>query len=534
MSCKVSEAELWSGIDRGVPEVREHIESCPTCRTRAEALEAGITAVSRASEPAEPQLPERIGEYSIKRRLGEGGMGIVYEGEQPTPRRPVAIKVIRGGGFDKYRVRLFQREAQTLARLKHPAIGAIYDAGRTDDGRDYFAMELVRGTPLTSYVREQKVLLDGRLELFIKICEAITYAHQRGVIHRDLKPSNILIDHEGRPKILDFGLARITDPDAGLTMTGTEFGRIMGTLHYMSPEEARGDLDAVDVRSDVYSLGVVFFELLSGELPYNVSRAQLPEAIRVICEQSPRKLGSIDRTLRGDLETIAAKAVEKQSDRRYQGPAAFADDIRRFLTNQPIRARRASIGYRFGKLLIRRKIFVGMLTSVLAVVAAAVIWVGSLESGVQNLIQSNQILHELEIAVVQARLGRLHHEAGQLVNAEPPYRHAWRAYGRHGRHEDMVEITLALSSVLIERGLTNELDYIAAEDVVVDTLEILDRFEAGGGTIRDSEQYYAALLAQLEHLYQPEHMDEAERLVDIRKEIETRKRFAQNRERSKQ
>jgi len=244
MTCHLSEQELWSGIDRRAPEVERHLTSCTTCRERAVQFRAGISAVGEASAPKAAPLPARIGSYVVHRRLGEGGMGIVYEAEQEAPKRLVAIKVVRGGKHvDDYRRRLFEREAQTLGRLKHPSIAAIYHGGRTDEGEHFFAMELVHGVPLMQYVQDRQVNRRDRLRLFREIGQAINYAHQRGVIHRDLKPTNILVDDDGHPKVLDFGLARITDPEVSLTTTTHDAGRIMGTLPYMSPEEARGNPD---------------------------------------------------------------------------------------------------------------------------------------------------------------------------------------------------------------------------------------------------------------------------------------------------
>lgn len=519
MPCQLTEQELWSGIDRDAPETKDHLKTCASCRTKAKALEEGIVAVSSSFQPDEPPLPEYIGPYRIICRLGEGGMGIVYEGEQPTTKRSVAIKVLRGGSYDKFRVRLFQREAQTLARLRHPAIGAVFEAGRTDDGRDYFAMELVRGMPLTRYAEEKRISLRARLELFCLICHAIHYAHQRGVIHRDLKPSNILVDSEGQPKILDFGLARITDPDAGLTLTATEVGKIMGTLPYMSPEEVRGDPEGADVRCDVYSLGVVFFELLSGELPYNVSRTRLPEAVRVICEESPRTLGSLSRILRGDLETIASKALEKDRSRRYQGAADMAEDVHRYLRNQPIKARRASMFYHSRKLLIRHRLFFVVLAMVVGVVTASVAWIWSLEAGVRTQVQSSQMLYELAMAKLQMRLATSYHELGQLGQAEPPYRHAITTFRNYNRLEEYHEAILALAAILIERRGEEAADWYASENLLLDGLDWLDREQAQGRSIAGLDGYQIDLLELLVKLYGPQFLDDEQRLKAARLEL---------------
>ncbi|MBU1701664.1 MAG: serine/threonine-protein kinase [Candidatus Eisenbacteria bacterium] len=315
-----------------------------------------------------------IAGYRIIRRIGAGGMGVVYEAEQQNPRRRVALKVIRGGAVvDEHHVKLFQREAQALALLKHPNIAAIHDAGQTENGQHYFAMELITGVPLDAYLQSRPLgdsptrhQIRERLALFLQICRAIAYAHQRSVIHRDLKPSNIFVippdgedagasRRDAQVKILDFGLARLTDADVSLTTMVSEVGKIRGTLAYMSPEQARGNPDAIDLRSDVYSLGVILYEMLTGQRPYDVHKAMIHEAIRVICEEDPAKPSGSFKLLRGDLETITLKALEKNPADRYQSVSALVDDIERHLANQPILASPPSAVYQFRKLVSRHR-----------------------------------------------------------------------------------------------------------------------------------------------------------------------------------
>ena len=336
-----------------------------------------LGGVLAADEPrAEASRPE-IANYQIIRELGRGGMGVVYEAQQLHPKRRVALKVMRGAwAADEYRVKLFQREVHTLARLKHANIASIYDAGRTAGGDDYFAMELVQGATLSQFLgaggqagpRTSSAIVE-RLHLFLQLCDAINYAHQRGVIHRDLKPSNILVTegqdgsgtgstsaHGPQIKVLDFGLARITDADVAMTTITPETGRIKGTLGYMSPEQASGNVGEVDLRSDVYSLGVVLYEALTGRLPHDLRRCSMGEAIRNICEVSPPKPSTINRAASGDLETIVLTAVEKEPGRRYQSAAALAEDVRRYLGREPILARPPSVMYQFRKLVARHKL----------------------------------------------------------------------------------------------------------------------------------------------------------------------------------
>jgi eukaryotic-like serine/threonine-protein kinase len=305
------------------------------------------------------QIPASIGRYRILHLLGEGGMGAVYEAEQDQPRRLVALKVIRAAWASPELIRRFEQESQALARLHHPGIAQIYEAGAAETPfgvQPYFAMELIHGKPLVEYAQEHKLSTRQRLELMIAVCEAVEHAHQRGIIHRDLKPANILVEETGQPKILDFGLARATDVDAQATRQ-TDMGQLLGTLAYMSPEQVLADPLSLDTRSDVYALGVILYELLAQKMPYALSNL-LHEAVQTIRLAEPPKLSSINRSYRGDIETIVSKALEKDKERRYPSAAALAGDVRRYLHDEPIVARPASATYQLNKFARRNKALV--------------------------------------------------------------------------------------------------------------------------------------------------------------------------------
>ncbi len=318
------------------------------------------------------RLPERLGHFRILRAIGEGGMGVVYEAEQEDPRRRVALKVIRPGMVTRSLLQRFRHEAQVLAQLKHPGIAQIYEAGTSDTGaggQPFFAMELVAGRPLLEHAATLRP--PGRLELVARVCDAHHHAHQKGVIHRDLKPANILVepgaDELGQPKILDFGVARATDADMQTVTMRTDVGQLVGTVPYMSPEQAAGDPADLDFRSDIYSLGIIAYELLAGRLPYPVQGKLIHEAVRVIREEEASRLSSVSRVFRGDVETIIAKALEKDKERRYQSAAELAADIRRHLRDEPIVARPASALYQWRKFARRNKGLVAAVGVIFAV-----------------------------------------------------------------------------------------------------------------------------------------------------------------------
>jgi tetratricopeptide (TPR) repeat protein/predicted Ser/Thr protein kinase len=319
---------------------------------------------------------QRIGTYTIIDVLGGGGMGVVYLAEQENPRRKVALKVLRTGLATPAMLRRFEHEAELLGRLHHPGIAQVYEAGTADTGegaQPFFAMEYIEGRPLLEHADARKLGTRERLDLLARICDAVHAAHQNGVIHRDLKPGNILVDAGGQPKVLDFGVARATDSDIQATTLRTDIGQLIGTVPYMSPEQAAGDPAALDLRSDVYALGVLAYELLAGRLPYDLRNKLIHEAVRVIRETDPTPLSSVNRIFRGDVETIVARALEKEKARRYQSASELGADIRRYLNDEPIAARPPSAIYQARKFVRRHRALVGGIAAVFVALVAGLL-----------------------------------------------------------------------------------------------------------------------------------------------------------------
>ena len=324
-----------------------------------------------ADDAPDPLIGKRVNKYLIKKVIGSGGMGTVYAAEQIRPSRIVALKVMRAWASTRSALRRFEYESEILARLTHPHIAQIYEAGTHRDpeaGRGvvpFFAMEYIRDArPFIAYADEKNLGTRARLELFTQVCDAVHHGHQRGVIHRDLKPGNILVDSSGQVKVIDFGVARLTDSDIAVTTIRTDVGQLIGTLQYMSPEQCDANVLGLDTRSDVYALGVLAYELLTGRLPYDARSETIYRATKVIRESTPPRPSSINPKLRGDVETVVLKAMEKDRDRRYQSASDFADDIRRYLNKAPINARPPSMYYQLSLLARRNKAAVGALAGV--------------------------------------------------------------------------------------------------------------------------------------------------------------------------
>jgi serine/threonine protein kinase len=350
----------------------------PTLRARIAALlEAHERAGGRdpllAPGPAvEPGTV--IDGFRIVRGIGRGGMGLVYEAEQLREKRRVAIKTLPPGLAGPLQARRLEQEARLLARLTHPGIAQVHGSGHADafGGAPYLVLEFVDGVPLDRHARDAALDVSARVRLLAAIAEAVAHAHARGVIHRDLKPGNVLVDGEGRPKVLDFGIARLADEAraAADSLLLTESGAVLGTLPYMAPEQFLLERDAIDVRVDVYALGVIAYELLSGVLPHDLRQLPLAAAARRVAEEEPPPLGARVRALRGDLELVVGKALAKERDRRYQSAAELAEDLRRFLAAEPVTAHAASGAYRLRKLVSRHR---GICAALLAAFAALAI-----------------------------------------------------------------------------------------------------------------------------------------------------------------
>ena len=323
-----------------------------------------------------PSLP-RIPGYEIVQELGRGGMGVVYKARQKSPRRWVALKVMLGAGYASENARMrFRQKAEAAAGLNHPGVVTIFDVGE-QDGCLFYTMEFVEAIPLGEYLGQHELSIREKIGLLQKICEVVHHAHEHGVIHRDLKPSNVMIDDERRVRILDFGLAKFVS-ERGEEMSRahlTKSGATLGTPAYMSPEQTRGIPGEVDSRSDVYALGVILYEMLTGEFPYPVKFPTPFEVFENIREKEPRRPASVDRKLRGDLETILLKSLDKEKERRYQTAAALAADLQAFVEGKPISARPTRFYTKLAKFTRRNR--VAVLFGAAAVTLVVVVWVAA-------------------------------------------------------------------------------------------------------------------------------------------------------------
>lgn len=337
-----------------------------------------FSAVLQQLESDAPPPPV-VGRYRLVRRIGVGGMGEVHEAQQESPSRTVALKLLTGDPHARQLVRRFVREGQIQGQLSHPGIAAVYEAGiHTEAGRSlpYLAMEFVDGVPITVHFSTVGHTIRQRIEAMLEVCNAVSHAHQRGVIHRDLKPDNILVvrsDSAPRVKVLDFGVAKSLGSQSIAASMRTEAGLIVGTIAYMSPEQFRGGGTDVDTRSDIYALGLILYELLAGQPAHETKGLTLPEAARRVTEVDPPRLGAIVPTARGDLETIVSKAMDRDRARRYASVSELDEDLRRFLRNEPVLARPSSPCYLFRKFAARNRALVSVSALALAALIAGIV-----------------------------------------------------------------------------------------------------------------------------------------------------------------
>src|SRR5579864_4876881 len=475
------------------------------------------------------------GRYKLREKLGEGGMGVVCVADQTEPvQRRVALKIIRAG-LDTHRLLArFEQERQALALMDHPNIAKVFDAGVDGAQRPYFAMELVKGLPLTRYCDEARLSPRQRLELFVPVCQAVQHAHQKGVIHRDLKPSNILVGlYDGRPvpKVIDFGVAKATGPRLTEHSVYTEVGSIVGTLEYMSPEQAELNNLDIDTRADIYALGVIVYELLTGAVPFSrkeLEKAGLAEMLRVIKEMEPPKPSTklsqsgtlpsiaahrqlephkLTALVRGELDWIVMKALEKDRGRRYETANGFALDVQRYLAGEPVLAAPASQWYRLRKFVRRHRgsvVAAGLVLLTLLGGIAGTTW-GLLRA--EHLRQLADAKKQEAVDEATAKDAALKREQQARADETKARQQAFTAL--RSMTDDVVERKFAQSTVLTEddraflRGIIAQFDAFAAikgNDANSQAVRAEGRFRVGAmhrrlGELQEAEKDYDQALS---------------------------------------
>ncbi len=468
------------------------------------------------SSSLEAETPELIDGYKVLGILGSGGMATVYEAEQRHPHRRVALKVMHRMLAHTSAAQRFTFEAQTLARLRHPSIAAIYEAGTFEDAfgqaMPYFAMEFVEDArSITEYARTARMPLRDRLGIFAEICDAIQHGHQLGIIHRDLKPSNILVGPDGRFKIIDFGIARSVDPlDSSRITLHTELGQLLGTLNFMSPEQCSG-ADRVDTRADVYSLGVILYELISDRLPYDLSRVAIPEAIRMVETQSPARPSSINAEASGDLDAIVAMAMHKDSLSRYQGADALASDVRRYLAHKPIQARLPSPWHQARLFARRHRVLVSLGTVFVLTFLALTMMIAIL--GYRAWRESDLRIDAERLAIDERNIARRQAYVASVASGYSSYRA--REYSQARERLELAPASLrnwewSLVAALADRGesVIDAHDTLASMAVATEARRIVSASQSGDVAVWNLDS--AQLIVRI-----PERLEEFDRTVAI-------------------